>query len=293
MFVIIFSAARGAHKPSARGRASTSSALSDTEGIAADRLARKELRGVRRQLVAQTISTNRSLPRWAGPLIHTRHGVFRDSEARRWAVLDPAAATLSLWCAPPQEYQVAIAALEDNGDYQEVPDSAAQDHEICAICLETLSSGPPVVHLGACGHGFHRTCLRTWRAERYRAASACVGATCPSCRAPLGDLEVCLRTPDPPKLRPFSDPDRGVASCRGCAARVALPQAAASRQPAKLLPLEMLEEVDSNRHFRNMFLHFEGESSVVTLTAESDADFWSWLQIFKLYAGGVDLATEM
>ena len=46
----------------------------------------------------------------------------------------------------------------------------------CSICLETTDTDAPLVQL-ACGHVFHRECVREWLCRTQ--------ATCPNCRAPV------------------------------------------------------------------------------------------------------------
>jgi hypothetical protein len=48
--------------------------------------------------------------------------------------------------------------------------------EECAICLEHFSAAYPPAPAGACRHGFHEPCLRTWRTQ---------SAFCPLCRGPM------------------------------------------------------------------------------------------------------------
>ena len=61
--------------------------------------------------------------------------------------------------APPQQHAA-------HGD--DVPE--------CAICLERFVAAFPPVPAGACSHGFHETCLKTWRSQ---------SAYCPLCRGPM------------------------------------------------------------------------------------------------------------
>ena len=46
----------------------------------------------------------------------------------------------------------------------------------CSICLEATDTDAPLVQL-ACGHVFHRECVREWLCRTQ--------ATCPNCRAPV------------------------------------------------------------------------------------------------------------
>lgn len=136
--------------------------------------------------------------------------------------------------------------------------------DMCAICLDSMGLPSSLATLDPCGHSFHHKCLRTWRRE----GANC--STCPACRAPLVDIN--LEEAVPPRLRPF----KHTRPC--CAFRMR------ETNPRKLFfPLQKLEEVDANSHFRNIFLYFEGEGSVLTLTAHSDEDFWSWMHILELY----------
>lgn len=58
------------------------------------------------------------------------------------------------------------------------------------------------------------------------------------------------------------------------------------RAPRKVLSLSSLEEVTSNPHFWNMFIRFEGESSVLILTAERESDFRVWMTVLESYEAG-------
>jgi hypothetical protein len=64
-----------------------------------------------------------------------------------------------------------------------------EEEEECLMCLNEIDSkdtdnpaGPALV----CGHRYHAFCLHFW-AEK--CASKCIEATCPYCRAPLGEME--------------------------------------------------------------------------------------------------------
>lgn len=58
------------------------------------------------------------------------------------------------------------------------------------------------------------------------------------------------------------------------------------KTPRKVLCLSGLEEVTSNPHFWNMFIRFEGESSVLILTAARESDFRVWMSVLESYEAG-------
>jgi len=55
-------------------------------------------------------------------------------------------------------------------------------------------------------------------------------------------------------------------------------------RPQKVLQLQALEDLETNPHFRTLFLHFEGQRKVLVLTAEWEEDFKIWEHAFRLYS---------
>mmetsp|Transcript_4389 Transcript_4389/g.8373 ORF Transcript_4389/g.8373 Transcript_4389/m.8373 type:complete len:272 (-) Transcript_4389:52-867(-) len=244
-------------------------ASSDHQGIDADNRTRKNQSTERRKRVSQAVLRNKDLPRIAGPLKETCHGLFGTSDLLRWVVLDPFQETLSLWSRPSAEDQAEIAAAagQTGAAMGGVSGSEQCDQELCAICLErTESTHKSTVRL-ECGHGFHCSCLSRWGKEGQGRF------TCPSCRAPLS-ADPSLLAPSL-RLRPFNTGRRHTIGC--------FPAAAPPTHPRKVFPLMLLEEVTSNPHFRNIFLRFEKETSVLILTADREEDYLTWMRILEMY----------
>jgi len=73
-------------------------------------------------------------------------------------------------------------AKEDTDSRDVVGDDAK-----CAICLdEYIESSSPAQQLELCRHQFHAACLKTW-------LSTSPHQTCPICRSPIGDNDMCDR----------------------------------------------------------------------------------------------------
>jgi len=220
--------------------------------VETDRKRRSTDRVARHQRLTEVIARNRSLPVFAGQLTETRPGIVTRTKMLRWVVLDPCAATLSIWNGPPadDDAYVGVKSVAD------APDPG----EVCGICLESTCIEGQSLSSSLCGHWFHDECLERWRAQ------CAQDPKCPTCRCPLDNVV----TISPPQPRPFGSK----AKMQGC-----IP-----RRANDVLQLIRLEEVEVNPQFRTFFLHFEGRRQVITLTADVEEDFQRWHRIFEVYS---------
>lgn len=83
---------------------------------------------------------------------------------------------------------------------------------------------------------------------------------------------------DPKDLTSFSQASAPSLSCFSGHASTRPPTA-----PFKNIDLEMLRDIDSNPHFRSIFLRFKG-TSTWCLTAQSQETFAEWMQTLRCYA---------
>mmetsp|Transcript_74126 Transcript_74126/g.141088 ORF Transcript_74126/g.141088 Transcript_74126/m.141088 type:complete len:287 (+) Transcript_74126:126-986(+) len=280
MFVILWSAARG--RGNHKRRKAKPRGPTETELAVADARLRRELRNVRRAWSAQAVARNRNLPRLAGALLQTTYGTLGTSEHLRWVVLEPDQATLSIFTRPPARDVQASRIPAESANVN-------AEREMCAICLETFGGVDRVsVRLRHCGHVFHRSCLEQWTKEssltRSSGQSSAVAAlpTCPSCRAPFSPAAAVSLDllPATMSLEKFSN--------KACKRSSWVPSRASDR-PRRVFSLAKIEEVTSNSHFRNIFLRFEGESTVLNLTAHCDHECRRWLDFFSMYDPGSEL----
>lgn len=153
--------------------------------------------------------------------------------------------------------------------------SRRNDEKTCSLCLETLGDGAGLVALIPCGHVFHGTCCRRWRAHgdaARRANGESRWPPCPTCRrASQGGLKLyaTLGGEDASQQRPRDDTDAVDVESElsvACALRDELEKRLAREVEAKSAVEAELERERTSKGALRRELHHERDARVSSET---------------------------